>query len=227
MRILLIEDNKTLSDFIADALGQQGYTVDVCQEGDDGLRWLREGVHDLVLLDRMLPRLDGLSVLQAARRAGIVTPVLMLTALGTMPQVVEGLDSGADDYIVKPFALEELLARVRALVRRPRGIAGPGCVEWGGLRLNLEEKKLYNQESCCSLSKRECDMLALLLRNPGKTLSRASIFTYVWGPDAPVEEANLDNYIHFIRQRLKEVGGSAVIVTVRGIGYRLERSNVS
>lgn len=169
MRILIVEDNPSLGEFVRDALSSEGYETDLCDEGDDGLRWMREGVHDLVILDRMLPRIDGLTVLQTARKSGVQTPVLMMTALGAMQEVVEGLDNGADDYLVKPFALEVLLARVRALVRRPRGIKGPGSVAWGGLRLDLEKKELTCGERRCSVSKRECELLGLLLRNPQKT----------------------------------------------------------
>lgn len=227
MRILLVEDNEALCEFIADALAQHGYTVDVCNEGDDGLRWMLEGVHDLVLLDRMLPRMDGLSVLHAARKAGVHTPVMLLTALGDMQQVVEGLNGGADDYLVKPFALEELLARTGALVRRPRGIASPGTVECAGVCLDLEKSTLASGSRISSVSRRECSLLEILLRNPGQTVSRKKIFSYVWGPDAPVESANLDNYIHFVRERLAAIGAPLVITTIRGVGYRLESDNVS
>ncbi|MDR2931919.1 MAG: response regulator transcription factor [Oscillospiraceae bacterium] len=227
MRILLVEDNAALSGFINDALTQHGYSVDLCDEGDDGLRWMLEGVHDLVLLDRMLPRLDGLSLLSMARKAGIHTPVLMLTALGDLPQIVEGLNTGADDYLVKPFALDELLARIAALTRRPRGLVSLGKVTFGGLCLDLETSALHCGNKSCTVSKRECSLLEILMRNPGQTVTRRNIFTYVWGPDAAVEDANLDNYIHFVRDRLAEVRSPVIIETVRGVGYRLEQSHVS
>lgn len=224
MRILVVEDNLSLQEMIVRALEGQGFLVDACDEGDDGLRLMLGKTHDLVLLDRMLPRMDGLTLLRRAREEGVQTPVLMMTALGEMPQVVEGLDGGADDYIVKPFALEVLLARVRALVRRPRGIEGPGTVAWGAVSLELGKKELCCNGKCSSLSTRETSLLELFLRNPETTLTRSSIFGYVWGSDAPVEEANLDNYIHFVRQRLREIGASIQITTVRGVGYRLENA---
>lgn len=226
MRILMIEDDLDLCQLMALNLTQQGYTVDQCHEGDDGLRWMREQAHDLVLLDRMLPRLDGLTLLKTARAEGINVPVLMVTALGALPDRVEGLDTGADDYIVKPFALDELLARVRALKRRPKGFEATDTLVHGSLRLEPSEGLLWNGRRRCSLSKRECDLMELLLKNVGKALPRSTIFSYVWGPGAVVEEGNLDNYIHFIRDRLREVESSLVIKTIRGVGYRLEDGNV-
>jgi len=222
MRILIVEDDGDLAELMALNLEAQGYTVDVCREGDDGLRMMRERAHDLVLLDRMLPRLDGLAVLQAARREKINTPVLMVTALGSLAQKVEGLDGGADDYIEKPFALDELLARVRAMSRRPRGIMQPDAVSHGDVRLETIDKRLIFREQQCSLSKRETDLLEILLKNVGKTIPRATLFAYVWGADAPVENGNLDNYIHYVRDRLREVGCGLAVHTVRGVGYRME-----
>ena len=223
MRILIIEDDADLCALMAANLREQGDTVDVCHEGDDGLRWMRERAHDLVLLDRMLPRLDGTTLLKTARREGIVTPVLMVTALGAVGDRVEGLDSGADDYIVKPFAVDELLARVRALKRRPREFQLADSVTLDSLRLEPSEKTLYSGERKCSLSSRETALLELLMRNLGKSIPRATIFSYVWGPDAQVEDGNLDNYIHFVRDRLKEVGCGYGLATILGGGNRFER----
>ncbi len=224
MRILLIEDDKKLCEAVEYQLRQQGFTVDICYEGDDGLRWLCQQAHDLVLLDRMLPVMDGVAVVRKARAMGVTTPVLMLTALGTIEQKVEGLDAGADDYLPKPFAIEELLARVRAMGRRPHQWGSTQSFTWGDITLNSDESILKKGEKVCSLSKRETRLLEAFLKNPEQTLPRATLLSYVWGPDAEVEEGNLDNYIHFLRRRLKEVGSSLLLTTVRGVGYRLEGS---
>ena len=165
MRILLIEDDKKLCEAVEYQLRQQGFTVDICYEGDDGLRWLCQQAHDLVLLDRMLPVMDGVAVVRKARAMGVTTPVLMLTALGTIEQKVEGLDAGADDYLPKPFAIEELLARVRAMGRRPHQWGSTQSFTWGDITLNSDESILKKGEKVCSLSKRETRLLEAFLKN--------------------------------------------------------------
>lgn len=226
MRILLIEDDEKLCEAVSFALTADGYTVDACREGDDGLRWMRERAHDLVLLDRMLPKLDGVSLLKKARAEGIGTPVLLVTALGGVGERVEGLDAGADDYLVNPFAIEELRARVRAMCRRPRGWEQSGTLSYAGVDFDPMQKLLRGREGECSLSKRESDLLETFFKNPGQTLPRGVLLARVWGPDAGVEEGNLDNYIHFLRRRLRSVGSGLQIATVRGVGYRLEEDDV-
>lgn len=226
MRILMIEDDLRLCEAVSFALEAEGYTVDVCGEGDDGLRWLRERAHDLVLLDRMLPRMSGTAILKKAREEGIATPVLMITALGKIEERVEGLDSGADDYIVKPFDIQELLARIRAMCRRPRNWEAPGVITYKSLTLDPMRKSLVNGAEACSLSKRESDLLEILLKNAGKPIPRSTLLTHVWGPDAPVEEGNLENYVHFLRRRLKSVHSELALTTIRGVGYLLEDAHV-
>lgn len=222
MRILMIEDNEELCDAVRFQLENEGYTVDICHDGDDGLRWLLQNAHDLVLLDRMLPYMDGLEVLHKARGQGIGTPVLMITALDGIGDRVDGLDAGADDYLVKPFAIEELLARIRAMGRRPRGWENSSLVSYGDIVFNGTEKSLHSANGDCSLSRREADLVEVFLKNAGQTLPRQTLLSRVWGPDAMVEDGNLDNYIHFLRRRLKSVGSLLEIKTVRGVGYRME-----
>lgn len=222
MRILMIEDDADLREAVAYALRHEGYTVDLCAEGDDGLRWMLERAHDLVLLDRMLPRLDGISVLRKARAEGVSTPVLMVTALGKVEDLVEGLDHGADDYIVKPFAVEELLARIRAMGRRPRAWEPAQDITCGSLVFDPSRKSLTNGKLRCSLSKREADLLGMLLKNKDKIIPRSTLLAHVWGPDADVEEGNLENYVHFVRRRLRSVDSPLALSTVRGVGYILE-----
>ncbi|NBI79775.1 DNA-binding response regulator [Anaerotruncus colihominis] len=222
MRILIIEDDEKLCEAMRFALEREGYTVDVCHDGDNGFRWAREQAHDLILLDRMLPSADGVELLKRLRAQGHTAPVLLVTALGGIGQRVEGLDAGADDYLVKPFAVEELLARVRAMQRRPRQWESARVIQVGDAAFDAAQKTLTGPGGGCSLSKREAALMEILLANHGQTLPRSMLLTRVWGPDAEVEDGNLDNYIHFLRRRLKAAGSTVSIRTVRGVGYQLE-----
>lgn len=222
MRILLVEDEKALREALRDTLTANRYAVDCCENGVDALDNLCSGSYDLVLLDRMLPGLDGLSVLQQARGAGVRTPVLMLTALDAVGDRVAGLDAGADDYLSKPFATEELLARIRALCRRPAELEAEDTLHRGDLTLHPQLRTLTGPAGTHSLSGRECALLELLLRNAGTVIPRERILLYVWGPDSDVENGNIDNYIHLVRRRLKLVGSKMVLQTKRGTGYCLE-----
>lgn len=222
MRLLMIEDDKDLLEATAMQLRQEGYFVDTAADGEMGLYYLREGSYDLVLLDRMLPGMDGVSLLRAVRGEGDTTPVLMLTALGRVGDRVDGLDAGADDYLTKPFDMRELLARVRALARRPGQFVAKEELRFGDLLLDLSALLLEGGKGRCTLSKKEAELLATMMKNEGKTQTRAALFAHVWGPDADVEEASLDSYAHFVRRRLAAVSARVQLVTVRGVGYRLE-----
>ncbi|WP_071432570.1 response regulator transcription factor [Angelakisella massiliensis] len=226
MRILMVEDDPGLCEAVSFQLEQKGVTVDVCHDGEDGLHWARQQAYDLILLDRMLPGLDGLSVLRSLRQEGIVTPVVLVTALGEISQRVEGLDAGADDYLVKPFAAEELMARIRAMSRRPRQWESSQIIRLGDVVFDREQKTLEKEGQSCTLSRRESELMEMLLKNPGQILPRGLLLSRVWGPEAEVEEGNLDNYIHFLRRRLRSVGSALEIRTVRGVGYQLEVPHV-
>lgn len=226
MRILMIEDDKKLCASVKFQLEKQGYSVDVCHDGEEGLFLMKERAHDCVLLDRMLPGMDGISVLKNARISGVRTPVILLTALGGLSDRVEGLDMGADDYIVKPFAFEELTARIRSSLRRPIMWTDEHLLAYGDLSYDSAQKTLTGPAGSCSLSRREGDLMELFLRNPAQTLPRLLILTRVWGPDAEIEDGNLDNYIYFLRRRLKSLKSALNIKAVRGVGYRLEENNV-
>lgn len=222
MRILLVEDDKKLNQSLAFQLEAEGFMTDSCRDGEEALYYIEEHIHDLILLDRMLPRVSGTEVLQKMRKDGNQTPVILITALGTLDDKVTGLDLGADDYLVKPFAFEELMARIRCVTRRPRKMQLGEQLSLKDLTFHMEEKTLTGPDGSCSLSGREGMLLETFLRNPGQTLSRTILLSKVWGMDSDVEEGNLDNYIHFLRRRLKTVGSPVRIQTVRGIGYRLE-----
>lgn len=222
MRILLIEDDETLCQTIPFQLHQEGFSVDVAMHGEDGLHFARERVHNLILLDRMLPGLDGLEVLRTMRREGIFTPVIFLTALGRVGDRTQGLNSGADDYIVKPFAFEELLARIRCVLRRPVSLQNDEILSFGDIAYEPRTLTLRRGEQSTVLSKRLGDLLELFLRNPGQTLPRETILLRVWGMDCDVEDGNLDNYTYFLRRSLRKVGSRLQLATVRGVGYRLE-----
>lgn len=226
MRILLIEDDETLCQTIPFQLRQEGFSVDVSMDGEEGLHLIREQLHDLILLDRMLPGMDGMDVLMAIRRDNINTPVIFLTALGQLHDRTTGLNSGADDYIVKPFAFEELLARIRSVLRRPAVLQISEKLTFGDVTYESHTLTLHCGTSETVLSKRLGDLLELFLRNPGQTLPRETLLLRVWGVDSDVEDGNLDNYTYFLRRSLKKVGSQVQLTTVRGIGYRLEDGNV-
>lgn len=221
MRILLAEDDKKLNENLVYGLTQSGFVVDSCFDGEDALFYGEQNIYDVILLDRMLPCMQGTDVLMSLRQKGITTPVILITALGTLSDKVEGLDLGADDYLVKPFAQEELLARIRCVTRRPRRIVDEETVRLSDLSWFPAENRLTGPTASCTLSKREAALLEIFLGSGSATLPRSLLLMKVWGPDSDVEEGNLDNYIHFLRRRLKTVGSVLTIKTVRGVGYTL------
>lgn len=221
MRILIVEDNLTQLELLRSLLDRQGFDADTCTDGPEGLYRLELGGYDLAILDRMLPGMDGVEVLRQYRSWGGNCPVILLTALSTVGDRVTGLDAGADDYLAKPFAPEELLARVRALLRRPMTMQSKG-IQAGDVTLYPEDGRLEGPKGACSLSARECSLLQLLLSNPNQALSRDTILLRVWGMDSQVEERNIDNFVYLVRRRLKNVGSTLRLSAVRGFGYRLE-----
>lgn len=225
MRLLIVEDDANLADAVAMQLRHEGYEVDIAADGEIGLYYIEQGIYDGVLLDRMLPIINGVELLKKARAKGITTPVLMLTALDRIGDRVDGLDAGADDYLTKPFDNRELLARVRALCRRPSQIAGEQELTFHHVKLDVKALTLTGEKGSCGLSKTEAELLSVLIKSEGKTLPRNIIFGKVWGADSDVEEASLDSYAHFVRRRLAGVSDHVKLVTVRGVGYRLEVEN--
>ena len=225
MRLLLIEDDESLCLSLSYQLRQDGFAPETCHDGEEGLLWARQQGYDLILLDRMLPGMDGLTLLRQLRREGIHTPVIFLTALGQLSDKTGGLDAGADDYIVKPFAYDELLARIRCVLRRPAVLSGGDLLRYGDVTYDPGSLTLRRGTASTALSKRLGDLLELFLRNPGQTLPRQTILLRVWGMETEGEDGNLDNYTYFLRRSLRKVGSTLRLTTVRGIGYRLEEGN--
>lgn len=222
MRILLIEDDVALCDAIIYQLESYGYSVDACHDGEEGLLLIQDPIYDLIVLDRMLPSLSGTQIVSAMRGQNIHTPVIMVTALNSIGDRVAGLDAGADDYLVKPFAIEELLARIRALARRPVDWSNDHTLDVGNTTIDLTNSKLIGPHTECSLSKKEAMLFEIFFKQPGQTLPRSLLLSRVWGPDSEVEDGNLDNYIHFLRRRLRTIQSNLQVKTVRGVGYVLE-----
>jgi len=214
MRLLLIEDDLMIGDSIAEGLRAERYALDWARDGEAALLALVDDVYDLLLLDLGLPGLDGLEVLRRYRAGGGVTPVLILTARDSTIDRVQGLDGGADDYLVKPFNFEELSARVRALMRRGAGRARPDIVH-GGLTLRLATHEAFLDGQVLPLSAREFALLALLLDPPGRVMSKALLEQKLYGWDEEVESNTVDVYVHRLRRKL----GADFIKNVRGVGY--------
>lgn len=219
MRLLLVEDEKRLLDALSFILKKKGYSVDTAAEGESGMEMAATGIYDLLILDRMLPGCDGLTILKEFRRLGFTAPVLFLTAKDAPRDRVEGLDAGADDYLVKPFSTEELLARLRALARRKeKELTSSDVVTAAGWVLDPSRSEVKTDNETIRLTIKEMLLLELLMRNCGLVVTKEKILEKVWGYYANIELANVDLYIHYLRKKLN----TTAIKTVRGIGYYLE-----
>lgn len=196
--------------------------MDYCYDGEEGLQFAKEQIYEMILLDRMLPSLNGMSLLTHICSLGIHTPVIIITALNGIGDKVEGLDAGADDYLVKPLAIEELLARIRALNRRPTQLESIKQLSYGDITLDLLTSSLSGPCGSCSLSKRETQLAEVFLKNPNYPIPQNILLYRVWGPDSDVEDGNLENYIYYLRRRLQTIGSHLQIRTIRSIGYILE-----
>ena len=225
MRILIVEDDAELCAAVKFHLEQEGYTVDTCLNGEDGLYFIKQEAYDLILLDRLLPERNGMEVLSRTRNLGITAPIIIITALDAIGDRIAGLDAGADDYIVKPFDINELIARIRAVSRRAPQWESTQNIIQNDIELDLMRCILKGPSNKCTLSKKESELLEIFMRNQGRIMPRDLLLSRVWGPDAPVEDGNLDNYVHFLRKRLKFVGSMLFIKTSRSIGYSLEVNN--
>ena len=220
MRVLIVEDEQSIARFVHQGLEESGYAVDVAADGHEGLSYARSADYDVLVLDIMLPKMDGLALLRQLRREGDKTPALMLTARDTVDDRVEGLDAGADDYLVKPFAFPELLARIRALLRRPPLQVGT-VLRAGDLEMNTARREVRRGERRIDLTPREYAVLEYLLRHPRQVLTRTQIGEHVWNFDFYHESNVIDVYIGYLRRKLEQEGEPPLIHTVRGVGYRL------
>ncbi len=223
MKILLVEDEKVLAEGIQAILEKEGYRTDVVYDGLSGLDYILSDTYDLVLLDIVLPKLNGIDVLKNARADGVTIPIILLSARGGADDKILGLDSGADDYLVKPFDAGELLARIRVRIRE-RSAEGRGTTGLviGNIRLDQSTYKLFGEEKSVKLSNKEYQLLEYLMLNGGKILSRDMIISRVWGTDSDADYNNLEVFISFVRKKLKYVESSASIITTKGVGYSIE-----
>lgn len=222
MRILVIEDEHKIARALKKALEQESYAVDVSYDGDDGYAMATTEPYDAAIIDRMLPGdYDGIAIVRAMRDAKIHTPVILLTALGSVADKTSGLDSGADDYLVKPFALEELLARVRALLRRPSE-QQPNILTAGDLELDTVNYSVTRAGQTIKLTNKEFGLLEYLLRNQGRPLSKETIIGHVWDYDADILPNTVEVYIKYLRNKIDAPFKKPLLHTVRGFGYKLE-----
>lgn len=222
MRVLLIEDDKRLTNLIFQVLQEEGFGVDVAHDGDIGLDLALRGIHDVAVVDWMLPGRDGPAICHAIRAAHLKTGILMLTARGQVEDRVAGLKTGADDYLVKPFAFDELIARIRALGRRVTDPSGdPKELRIGELVLDLHTHSARRGGRILDLTKTEWSLLEYLMRNPNRVLTRRNILDYVWSYERDIQDTMVDVYISYLRSKLSQPGRRDPIETVRGVGYRL------
>lgn len=220
MRVLLVEDEPSMANSVRQGLSEAGYAVDVAYNGRDGLDYALSEDYDVLVLDIMLPQLDGLQLLKHLRQEGKQTPTLLLTARDTVRDRVEGLDASADDYLVKPFAFAELLARIRALLRRPPLQHGP-VLRVGDLEMDIAKKTVRRAGEFIALRPREFAVLEYLMRNPNQILTRNQIGEHVWNLDFYAESNVVDVYIGYLRRKIDTDDRSPLIHTARGMGYRI------
>lgn len=222
MRLLLIEDERKIANALKRALQQEKYAVDVSFDGDEGWAMAHTEPYDAMIIDRMIPgEYDGMRIVKELRNLQIYTPVLLLTALGSVKDKTEGLDTGADDYLVKPFALEELLARVRALIRRP-GKQEATVLQVGDITLDTASFEVRRGDTIIPLTQKEYALLEYLMRNAGRTVSKEMIMGHVWDYDADILPNTVEVYIKYLRKKLDVGHFKPFIRTIRGFGYKIE-----
>ena len=221
MKLLYAEDEAALSEAVVDILSYHNYTVDAVYDGREALDYARNEAYDGIILDVMMPKLSGLEVLRELRRSGCRTPVLLLTAKSEVEERIEGLDAGADDYLPKPFAMGELLARVRAMLRRREEFT-PNVIQCGDLQLNQQNAELRCGENCVVLPRLEYKLMELLMLNRGICLSTEDMLVKVWGYETEADVGVVWVYISYLRKRLSALGSTVEIKARRGLGYTLE-----
>ena len=224
MRVLLIEDDIAISRLLKEGLEDESYAVDVAHDGSEGYRTAAADEYDVIILDIMLPEMNGYEVCRALRNDGNKTPILMLTARDAEHDIVEGLDAGADDYLAKPFSFDVLLARIRALLRRPNEKLEE-ILQVGDLKLDPSSKKVTRASQEINLTAKEYGVMEYLMRNKGKVLSKEQIISHVWDFDADVLPNNVELFIMFLRRKIDKPFKSKLIHTVSGFGYKLEEKS--
>ncbi len=221
MYILVVEDERRLVQVVRKVLEEEGHTVDVAHDGEDGLAMAMDGSHDVIVLDILLPGIDGFEVCQRLRAGRVDTPILLLTALNAVDDRVRGLDAGADDYLPKPFAFQELLARLRALGRRRVQAREPDQIQTADLVLDLRRRRAERAGKTIELSPKEFALLEFLLRNEGRVVTRSQILDHVWGYDYSPDSNLVDVYVTYLRRKVDRGHERSLIRTVRGAGYAL------
>ncbi len=227
MRILIVEDEYKLADVVAARLKKENYEVDISTDGEDGLYNAESGIYDLIILDVMLPKMNGFEILKEIREEKIESKVIMLTAKSMLEDKLEGLTGGANDYVTKPFHIDELVARVNLQLRVDNSAPKKDYIEFGDLQLNIKASKLICTSTGEEISviNKEFQLLEYFISNPNQILSKDMIYDKVWGYDNEIESNNLEAYLSFIRRKLKAIESKVNIKAVRGMGYRMEKSN--
>lgn len=227
MRILIVEDELDLNMVLSEMLTIEGYNVDSSYDGTDGLDNALSGIYDLIILDIMLPKKNGIEVLSEIRKNSINTPVLMLTAKSEIEDKISGLDNGADDYLTKPFNSKELLARIRALLRRREKILINENLEFADILIDKSTHEIYKNSQKVKLTKKEYDIIELLILNKGKVVPKDDLTVKIWGYNTDIEYNSIEVYISFLRKKLRAIDSNVCISTIRGVGYIIkEQSDV-
>ena len=222
MKLLLVEDEKQLSEALQQILIKNKYTVDAVYNGDEGLDYALTDVYDVIILDIMLPKRNGIEILKMIRKRKISTPVILLTAKDSVEDRILGLDSGADDYLPKPFSPDELLARLRALTRRNGDFINENILEFSDIKLNLSTYDMEVNDNSITLTQKEFEILKYFMQRPKLVVSKDDLITKLWGFDSDIEHNNIEVYISFLRKKLAYVESNVKITTIRRVGYRLE-----
>lgn len=222
MKLLLVEDEKQLSEALQQILIKNKYSVDAVYNGDEGLDYALTDVYDVIILDIMLPKRNGIEILKMIRKRKISTPVILLTAKGSVEDRILGLDSGADDYLPKPFSPDELLARLRALTRRNGDFINENILEFSDIKLNLSTYDMEVNDNSITLTQKEFEILKYFMQRPKLVVSKDDLITKLWGFDSDIEHNNIEVYISFLRKKLAYVESNVKITTIRRVGYRLE-----
>lgn len=225
MNVLIVEDEKRLARALDEILSNQKYRVETVYNGDDGLYYASTGQYDIIILDVMIPGISGLEVAQRLRTKGISTPIIMLTAKSELSDKIKGLDCGADDYLTKPFEPDELLARMRALLRRPGEIVGEELT-FADLRLDLTGSMLYSGPRSVRLRNKECEVLKILMHSHPALTPKETLIVKVWGVNSDADDNNVEAYVSFLRKKLFFLGSEVEIQSMRKLGYVLKEREV-